>query len=105
VVKPSKHRVTDDPSSAFHLAAWSEFWRIWNPLAKTLVRPSVVKVRDIVGHHSVQVALIENEHMVQAFPPDTPDEAFHDGVGARCPHGCPEHLNLPVLRHARGMLV
>jgi len=63
-MEPPKNRVSNDLSSVLHLAPLSNFQGIWNALSKPPVRPSVVKVRDLGPHHSIQVALAENEHVV-----------------------------------------
>jgi hypothetical protein len=47
------------------------------------VRPLVIVVVGIVPQHSTQVLLVENNHVVQAFPSDGTDQALDIGVPPR----------------------
>ena len=42
------------------------------------MRSGVVEVRAIVAQHLMQVTLAQDEHMIQALTPDTPQEALHN---------------------------
>jgi hypothetical protein len=50
-------------------------------LADSLVRAVMVLVSDIFCHHLLQIPAVENEGVVQAFPPQTAHEAFTNRIG------------------------
>jgi hypothetical protein len=50
----------------------------------------------VVAHELTQygcgVSLVDDQEAVEEFAADRLDEAFGDGVGPRCPHGCADDL-------------
>jgi len=48
--------------------------------------------------HAVEMSFAEHDHVVQAFPPDAPDEAFGIRILPRAPRGR-EHLGHAQARH------
>ncbi len=50
-------------------------------LAEGAVRALQVVVLDVLGEHRLEVTSSEDEHLVEAFAPDGPDESLRDGVG------------------------
>ena len=52
-------------------------------LAEPLMGPGVVEVPDVLAQDAAQVPLAEDQDVVEAFPPDAPEEALADGVGPR----------------------
>ncbi len=52
-------------------------------MPEPLVRPSTIEVVDILVEHAPQVAFSEDQEMIEALPPDAPEEALADGVGPR----------------------
>ena len=57
--------------------------RAGRPLSQRSMRTPVVEIADILGQHLLQMALIEDEHVVQALAPDRSYPALGDGVGPR----------------------
>jgi len=54
-------------------------------LPDALVRPRPVEVADVLGQHTPEVSLAEDQPVIDALPPDAAQEALADGVGPRCP--------------------
>ncbi len=54
----------------------------------------VIKIVDVFAHQSLQVTLTENDDVIQAFAPNTTDEALADGVGFWRTHRCFENINM-----------
>src|SRR3712207_3958179 len=52
-------------------------------LAAPLVRPGLVAVGEVLAERLPQMALTEEQQVVEALPPDTPEEALGDRVGPR----------------------
>ena len=50
------------------------------PLAKALVRTGLVHVGNILREHNVEVALTEDQQVVETLPPDTPEKTLTDRV-------------------------
>jgi hypothetical protein len=53
-------------------------------LPKALVWPSLVEEADVLRDEAQQMVL-EHEHMVEQFAPQSADEALGEGVHVRCP--------------------
>jgi hypothetical protein len=88
MMEASEHGHCDDLSS---LSA--SIRRVCRPCAgRTLsnraMRAPVVEVTDILGQDLLQMALIEDEHVIQALRPDRSHPAFGDGVAPRRSDGC-----------------
>jgi hypothetical protein len=65
VMQTTKHRLPDDlPVSRF---ADRRIDRAWSALADRAVRAPAIEILHVFGQHSTQMALIEDEHVVQAF--------------------------------------
>src|SRR3989442_1918027 len=56
--------------------------RFRNLLVNPLMRSCLVEVGDIAIEHALELPLMQDQQMVQAFLPNTPQKAFADGVGA-----------------------
>jgi hypothetical protein len=54
--------------------------RFWKLLHDPLMRSCPIKVCHILIEHTLELLLMENQRMVKAFSPHTPQEAFADGV-------------------------
>src|SRR5499425_1390781 len=81
-MKPSEHRYRDDLSSLTSMRrACSRC--AGGPLSQRSMRAPVVEIADIFGQGPLQMALIEDEHVVQALGSDGSHSAFGDGVGSR----------------------
>ncbi len=59
-------------------------WGTWDMLVDTLVRSSLIKIGDVFAHDAPQMALAQNEHVVQAFAAQTAQKPFAIGVRTRC---------------------
>ena len=68
-------------------------------LLYALMGSCLVKVRHIGIEDAVELPLMEDQHMVQAFLSDAPQEAFADGIGSWSMIRCFENLNPTRGRH------
>jgi hypothetical protein len=55
-------------------------WWHWCRLPKALVRPLLVEVVDVLAERMRQMALAQDEHVVQALAPHAPEEPLAGGV-------------------------
>ena len=72
-----------------------------NLLSDPLMRSCLVKVGDIRIEDVLELLLMQDEQMVEALTPDTPQEAFTDGIGTWTVIRDCEHLNVTRLRNPR----
>jgi len=63
------------------------------------VGSSSIEVLDIGAQHSVKLLLIEDEQMIEALAPHTPQKAFTDSVRSRCVIWCCENLDPTRVRN------
>jgi transposase len=75
--------------------------RFRDRLLNALVWPRRVKVCAVRPEHAAQLALVQDEQVVEARAPDAAEEPLADGIGARGPHGRPQHLAAAPRRDAR----
>jgi hypothetical protein len=54
--------------------------RIGNLLPDPLMRPGMVEVEYIRVEYALELLLMQDEQMVEAFTPHTPEKTFTDGV-------------------------
>jgi hypothetical protein len=47
------------------------------------MRPGMIEVEDIRVEYALELLLMQDEQIVEAFPPHTPEKAFTDGIGSR----------------------
>jgi hypothetical protein len=52
-----------------------------------MMRSSLVVILNVLSHQMLQLAAMEDEHVVQAFPFQTADEAFAGTIGLGCLNG------------------
>src|SRR5690242_9254695 len=57
--------------------------RLGERLAEALVRPRPVEVRDVLAQHVGEVALPEDEQMIEAFAAHAAQEPLAGGIGLR----------------------
>src|SRR5215475_13263203 len=83
MMKTSEHGYCDDPSSLG--ASMRRKWlrRAGRTLSNRTVWAPAVEVADILGQDFLQMALIEDEHVVQALGPDRSHPALGNRVGPR----------------------
>jgi hypothetical protein len=74
---------------------------IWDALLNPLMRPCVIEVSYKFADEPIQLALTQDQHVIEAFPSDAAHESLTDSVGSGCAHWGPDYLNLPVPRDAR----
>src|SRR5215471_21659997 len=82
-MKAAQHRYRDDLSSlsaTIRRACWRRAWRL---LSHRPMRAPVVEITDVLGQDLLQMALIEDENVVQALGPDRSHPALGDRVGSR----------------------
>ena len=70
----------------------SNLWELYRPLQRTIhvqrpVRAPVKIILEVTGQEASQMLLVQDDHVVQAFGADTPDEPFDVGVLPRTPWG------------------
>ncbi len=70
-------------------------------LPNPLMRPCLVEVRDVRIEHALELLLLKDQQVVEAFLPDAPQEAFTDSIGSRCMIRCFENLDVTCPRHSR----
>ena len=58
-----------------------------------LVRSHVVVVRDVLPQHQSQVALIDDDQMVETFAPERSEHTLRDGVRLQWPHRSEDRLD------------
>jgi hypothetical protein len=59
-------------------------WRVWDLLPKPLMRSSLSKVQDRSIEKPVQLPLLEDQEMIQAFSPHASQKTFTDRIRSRC---------------------
>src|SRR5438105_15472022 len=72
----------------------------WNLLLDALMRSCLVEVRHIRIEDALELLLVKDQQVVEAFLPHTPQEAFADCIGSWCVKGRFENLNRTRCRHA-----
>src|SRR5215831_187036 len=82
-MKASEHRCRDDLSSLSASMRRACSRCAGRPLPQRSMRAPVVEIADIFGQDLLQMALIEDEHVVQALGSDGPHPALRYGVGSR----------------------
>src|SRR6476661_283023 len=78
-------QATQDRDGAYRpRAARRRSWlRLGQGLAEALVRSCPVEEGDVLAEHPAEMALTEDEQVVQAFAPHAAQEALADGVRPR----------------------
>src|SRR5215468_426034 len=82
-MKASERRYRDDVSSLSASTRRACSRCAGRPLSQRSMRAPVVEIADILGQDLLQMALIEDEHVVQALGSDGPHPALRYGVGSR----------------------
>src|SRR5215472_7865763 len=82
-MKASEHGYRDDLSSFSASTRRACSRCAGRPLSQRSMRAPVVEIADISGQDLLQMALIEDEHVVQALGPDGSHPALRYGVGSR----------------------
>ena len=57
-------------------------WRIRDPLSKPLMGAGLIKVPDITHEKPGELLLLEDQKIIQTFPPHTPQKAFTPSIRA-----------------------
>src|SRR3982751_4136917 len=58
-------------------------WRLRERLIEALVRPRPVEVGDVLAEHAAQMALAEDEDMIEALAPHAAEEALAQRIHPR----------------------
>src|SRR5262249_19095597 len=82
-MKPAEHRFCDDLSGVSLSLRPRCCRRAWSTLSNRAMRAPVVEIIEILRKDLLQLALIENEQVVQALGPDRSHPALRDCVGPR----------------------
>jgi hypothetical protein len=98
MVQPTHHRKSDH-SAPCTLRGRNRSTPFRYLLRNPLMRSCLVKVRHIRIEHAVELPLMEDQQVVQAFLSDAPQIAFADGIGSWCMNGRGEKLNRTRGRH------
>src|SRR5262249_43025991 len=83
MMEASEHGYCDDPSSLGALMRRKWHRRAGRTLSNRTVWAPAVEVADILGQYFLQMALVEDEHVVQALGPDRSHPALGNRVGPR----------------------
>ncbi len=62
------------------------------------MRTGVVIVRDVLRREAPKVPLREDHHVIEALPPDTPQQPLADRVGLGCLNRCSQQANARPFR-------
>src|SRR5262249_45032303 len=88
VMKASEHRNRDDDLSLSTSIRRACSRCAGGPLSERSMRAPVVEIADIFGQDPLQMALIEDEHVIQAVASHGPDPALGYGIGSRRSEWC-----------------
>src|SRR5262249_34351441 len=81
-MKAAQYRYRDDLSSLSASTRRACSRCAGRPLSQRSMRAPVVEIADILGQDPLQMALIEDEHVIQAVASHEPDPALWYGVGS-----------------------
>jgi len=56
------------------------YWRLRNPLPKPLMGSGLLKVEEIRSEEAMELLLLENEEVIQAFSPHTAQKTFTERI-------------------------
>jgi hypothetical protein len=85
---------------------WRAHWGVGNPLSKPLMRSSLVKVHAICLEKTIQLPLMQDQKVIQAFSSHTSQKTFTDGIRSRsskgldaagCRHSCKIRTEFPIV--------
>jgi hypothetical protein len=77
-----------------NLVAW-----VWDALVYPLMRPRVIEVFNIFADCSMEMAIVQDQHVIQALASHTANEPLTNRIGFRRSHWRPQHLYPPVFCH------
>ena len=98
MMKPSEHGNGDD---AGKVGSRFERLRDRHALADPLVRTRGVEIpKAVLAEHSLEVALAQDDHVIEAFAAHAAKESFARRVHERGSHGGAEHADAGALRGA-----
>ena len=66
----------------------------WDALVDALMRSSLVEIGDVVAHDVSQMTFAQDEHVIQAFAPQTAEKPFAKGVRTRRFHWSFQNLDI-----------
>jgi len=72
---------------------------VGDPLLDPLMRSCLVEVDHIAIEHVLELPLMQNQQVIEAFLPHTPQESLTDGIGSRRVIGSFENLDATCPRH------
>ena len=76
-------------------------WRYWYLLPNPLMRSSLIEVHNICLKETIELLLMQDQEMIQAFSPHTPKKAFTDGIRSRSPVRRSKYFDATRGSHAR----
>ena len=74
--------------------------RFWYLLPDALMGSSLVEVHPVLIQNALELLLVEDEQMVEACLPHTPQRAFADGIGSWCMIRRFQYLDIARCGHA-----
>jgi hypothetical protein len=98
VMQTAQHQEGNDLRPTIHRTSCCRP-RFRNMLVDALVRARAIEIRHVLGEDTPQVRFAEDQHMVEAFTPDAPHQAFADRIRAGCLDRRSEHLDATADRH------
>ncbi len=99
MVQPTYDRQSDHLVPCI-LAARNRSLLLRDVLCHPLMRPCLVEVHDILIEDSLELLLVEDQLVVQAFLSYTPHEPLTDGIGSGCMYRRLKNLNCTRRHHA-----
>ncbi len=73
--------------------------RFRNVLVDALVRSQPIEIPHVLVEDTTQVCFAEDQHMVEAFTPNVPQQSLADGIRVGCPDRHVQHLDPAPRRH------
>ena len=99
MVEPAQDREGEDLPACGIWWPWLSWWL--RNLLDALMRPGLVEVVHKRAQHPVELLLMEDKQMIEAFPSHAAQEAFTDGIGSWSVIGGFENLNVTGFRNPR----
>jgi hypothetical protein len=97
MMQATQHRITDYPLVPSPYSADILFMWNWNTLVEPLMRSSMIEIGDILANETIQMALPQDQHVIQTLSPHTTNEALTNRIRFGCSHRRSYDLDAPPL--------
>jgi hypothetical protein len=102
VMEPTQHR-NGDHFVRLGRVKWRAHWGVGNPLPQPLMRSSSVKVHAKCLEKMIQLLLMQDQEVIQAFSSHTQEKAFTDGIRSWSSVRCSKDLDAAGCCHTGKM--